>query len=329
MKKKVSVLVIAIMSLLLVACNGSDVEYIENVEYYGIADEVLGEYRPEPLTFITHKRIGEQTNLSLHRILSQVPSNENDPFPIFDTIIRIYDEEHRLIQEIAGLRQLTSPFNDIDSNLMQPSFIDLNFDGYLDMRLFSYLHSERYPVWGRHYHWLWDADLGQFVFNQQLTDRITSVRLWIDKEAETWSYGWMEGAGETQVIHHFAYLDGSFAEVRREEHQHRQLNESYDTREGVSILVNAPLLTGGENQGDPYVKHIRVYTWDFDFIQEIQIIPTNYNHDKPSSDRQGVNFATFDIQLMHLNDDNYFDLVVAGQKWLWCPQQNQFVYMPQ
>jgi len=214
---------------------------------------------------------------------------------------------------------------------MQPSFIDLNFDGYLDMCLFSYLHSERYPVWGQHYHWLWDANLGQFVFNQQLTDSITSTRLWVDEEARTWGYVWSEyaDAGLTYVNHHIAYLGGRFGEVRREEHQHRHLNENHDITDSIIINVDARLLTEGENQGDPHFKHIRVYTWHWELIQEMQIILADYNHDKPSSDRWWFNFATFDIQLMHLNDDDYFDLVVAGQKWLWCPQQNQFVYTPQ
>jgi len=47
-----------------------------------------------------------------------------------------------------AIHQNTSPYHSIDYDLMQPAFIDLNFNGYLDMRLFSIFHSERGSFWG-------------------------------------------------------------------------------------------------------------------------------------------------------------------------------------
>jgi len=77
--------------------------------------------------------------------------------------IIIEDEDGNIIQEIFGLSQTDWQ----TPKLMNITFDDLNFDGYLDMRLLRYQHG----VGGLlvdEYFWLWDTDLSQFVLNEQL-----------------------------------------------------------------------------------------------------------------------------------------------------------------
>lgn len=156
-------------------------------------------------------------------------------FPEFDVSISIYDENGALIQEIPGLLQSTSPYNSIHDDFMQIAFDDLNFDGYLDMRLFSYLHSERHPMWGRHYHWLWDEESGQYIFNEQLTEFLTSAHITVDEETRTWRYGWVEDAGNIIILHHYGYENGVFVLIRREEINYRQQRE-YAYEKFIEVL---------------------------------------------------------------------------------------------
>ncbi|MCL2376963.1 MAG: hypothetical protein FWC76_06145 [Defluviitaleaceae bacterium] len=308
------------------------IENIIDENYYYNAPE--GDSNP----FIASRQIHpNMPPFTFHRIVGE--PLEPYPFSKHNVTIKIYDENDILVQEISGLYQYTSPFNALPDEWMQLSFINLNFDGYLDMRLFSYLISERGNGWGRHYHWLWDSNLGQFVFNEQLTDRLTSVHIIVDEEAKSWRFGWAQNAGNTQVVHHYSYINGEFVETRREETNFVRLQESHDRDDTLAIHVDSWKLFDTFESGDPRMKHISIYTWDFELIQEMRDIRTNLHEtffSPPPTPAATVGFATFDVHLVDYNGDGYLDLAVAlwtggtmrnspRMYWIWCPEQNIFV----
>ena len=286
-------------------------------------------------TFIstTIMRINENMpEFTLYRIASGideiVPSEQSWGgyyYPLFDVSIRIYDDNNILIQEITGLHQCTTPFNSIHDDLMNPSFIDLNFDGYLDMRLFSVFQSERYPMWGSHYHWIWNSELGQFIFNEQLTDLLTSAYLWVDSENETVSYSWSESAGRRQVTHHVGYINGEFAIVRHEEMNWVQLYESHN---GLFIHADYNVLTCPIGTGKQFIN-ITIYdgVGSHIKIQELQV--TVY---------MGVSWTKeIDFHLADYNGDGYLDIAIRQEIggsmgnsphyfWLWDTESQQFVF---
>ena len=63
-----------------------------------------------------------------------------------------------------------------------------------------------------HYYWIWDRDLGQFVYNQELTDISMFSYVSIDEEHKCISafsrFGWSE-----QVMIYLEYIDEIFTEV--------------------------------------------------------------------------------------------------------------------
>jgi len=247
------------------------------------------------------------------------PSSESNDlnFPTYDVSIYILDANGVQIQQISGLQQQTTPYNFIDQPIMELSFIDLNFDGYMDMRLFSIFHSERYPFWGIHYHWLWDSRQQQFVLNQYLTDNITSG----------------------QVTHHYAYIGGEFTEVRREETNWIRLHPSHDAGQMIGVHIDSHYAPDTWGYGNPQLKHISIFNSDFELIQEIRDIHTNVyeRHGFATVEPTAVySFATFNAHFVDYNGDGYLDFALATDMggslgnsprryWMWCPTQNQFV----
>jgi len=278
----------------------------------------------------------EAIYLTFHRIAIAGESTYGEEE--FDVTILIYDDEGHLVQEISGLRQYSTHFNPIDYDWMQLSFVDLTFNGYLDMRLFSIFHSERYPGWGQHYHWLWDKEAGQFVFNDQLTELLRSVEVWIDEDAQLWSYSWSGSAGSVQVSHHFGYRDGKFVELRQQERNVVWLNQN-DRSAFIFIDVDSWAIEDTREGGNPRIMNISIYNNNDELIQEMRYIRTNLHetHFSPPQPPRAVHrLPTFDIHFADYNDDGYLDLAVAAFTggtmrnsprlyWLWCPVENLFV----
>jgi hypothetical protein len=102
----------------------------------------------------------------------------------------------------------------VTSNLASPdemyglSFDDWNFDGYLDLDLWS--SPEVSTRSGLHYYWLWDNDLGQFVANEQLIELSSFFVLGINTE-ENW-IGCSSGINDPNnyTSQYMYYVNGSY-----------------------------------------------------------------------------------------------------------------------
>ena len=291
-------------------------------------------------TFVTHMRIhSDMPEFTFIRTVAISEETADLQFPTYNVSIKMLDENGNHIQQIDGLTQETTPYNSIEDAIMELSFIDLTFDGYMDMRLFSEFHSERYPFWGVHYHWLWDNDLGLFVFNQFLTDNIQSGKLIVDEETQTWSYGYSTRAGQTQMGFHFAYINGEFIQVRREETNWIRLHPSHDVGQMIGVHIDSHLRAEEFEFGKPRLKHITIYNFDGEIMQEFRDIHTNLhpNHFAPPPEpRAARRFEIFDAHFADYNGDGYLDFALAiyfggslGNSprlyWLWDVEQNQFV----
>lgn len=291
--------------------------------------------------FITEQYINpDMGKFTFHRIIGS-PAQSDDYFSRYPVSIRIYDENNNLIQEISGLYQSTSPFNHLDHDWMQLSFTDLNFDGYMDMRLFSYILSERGNIQGEHYHWLWDSEIGQFVFNEQLTRSISNTVILTDEETETWSIGWSWQAGRGHMRVHYRYIDGEFIIVRREEWNLVRIHESHEFDDMLRIHVDSSDLPDYAEGGEPRIKHIGIYAdRESSLIQEIRDIRTNlYSaafHAPPPTPQAKHRFEIFALHFADYNNDGYLDMALATwaggslqnsprMYWLWCTEQHIFV----
>ncbi|MCL1997238.1 MAG: hypothetical protein FWG65_00545 [Turicibacter sp.] len=297
------------------------------------------EQAPPPQIFTTVQNIHQNSeNFTFHRIVSEpiqpLGGTEGYLFAKYPVKIRIYGENGEFIQEISGLYQSTSPFTALGDDWMQLSFIDLNFDGYLDMRLFSVLESEREGT-GWHYHWLWDSEIGQFVFNEQLTEFLNSVYISMDEEGETWSYFMpiRRYATVTAIVWHYRYENGEFVEFRREE---SQIIRPYDLMDIFLVIhVDSWLLSDAEDGGEPRINHITIsepmmwgYVEGFEpFIQEIRDIRTNvYLGDFRVPSGARYQFSTFDLDIAGFLDDEGLVMslaVAAGERLCWVWEQGR------
>jgi len=124
--------------------------------------------------------------------------------------LQVIDHDGRLIQEFDGLHSRISPR--FDSFGLH--FADYNFDGFLDMalRLDDGGSIRNAP----HSFWLWDNQLGKFVYNQELSRMSHFESVLIDEENQfvgTWWLG--SGSGEIQGGSRLEYIDGVFVVVSR------------------------------------------------------------------------------------------------------------------
>lgn len=84
------------------------------------------------------------------------------------------------------------------------SFADWNFDGYLDIDLWSYRGGSMLNE--PHYYWLWDNNMGQFVMNAELMEISDFSTIVINvEESRLESYKRLGGLGG--VTQHFKYID--------------------------------------------------------------------------------------------------------------------------
>lgn len=243
-------------------------------------------------------------------------------FTEFETRIRVYDENNSLVQEITGLRQAASPLIPIYHDWMQLSFIDFNFDGYVDMRLFRHLRSESGDgrVWG----WLWDSEQGQFVLNASLNAIIPNVVISVDEENETWGFGWSENDGELHTQVHFAYENGHFIEVRREVTQFFRLHESHDKADEFMIHIDVTWRGDGWWPDWLYDASIRVsvYNGQHELVLET-CIPEVWGW-----------YFMHGFRFIDFNRDGYLDIALLLSPaidahysvWLWDSVAQQFIF---
>jgi len=132
-----------------------------------------------------------------------------------EVTIIIKEEDGNIIQEITGLVQ-ESTSGWLRDNWYDITLVDYNFDGYLDMSLVRFTDSGT-GMFVTRYVWLWSAELGQFVENEQLAGILSVQNININQEThqiEVWARAW--------VRHHFLFVyeyhNGQFVRVLEEEH---------------------------------------------------------------------------------------------------------------
>jgi len=222
-------------------------------------------------------------------------------------IITVFNQFGDLLQQIDGLYQTTSPWTPIEDEATQPTFVDLNFDGFLDLRIWRDFHSERGDGWASHYHFVWES--GQFVQNKEF-DVLISVRIIPDEENQTWSYGWQEQAGARQVKETFGFVDGAFVHVGTDDTMHRKIRDGeWDS----GWLAIRDVITF-----HPFTRHITIY--DATDLAEHGQEPTPIQ-DLGHFQQEGNLIFWWDF-----NDDGYLDLALGEYvRWVWCQDERLFV----
>ena len=121
----------------------------------------------------------------------------NDGFFYTSAITVAHADTRQVLQHLP----LSPEAQSLESDTLGLALEDLNFDGYLDMRIMAFLpNSGNVP-----YHvWLWDAPSQQFVYSEPLS-ALTSpepdaaaqrVRSFVREDADTYvqaAYAWVEG----------------------------------------------------------------------------------------------------------------------------------------
>ena len=148
--------------------------------------ELPWEYLVQPTTFTTTKRIHENMPyFTFKRILGDFVEPQNIQMieqERYITII-ILDENGDLLQEIDGIIQGGhADWMVAEHNSFQLQFDDFNFDGYLDMWLYSAInHGTAGGAWA--HFWLWDNELMQFIKSEELSE--VSCMAWLGANHET------------------------------------------------------------------------------------------------------------------------------------------------
>jgi len=169
----------------------------------------------EDLVFTTTRRIHpDMPNFTFHRIIG----GESD-YAIWpnerEVEIVIIDAYGNLVQEITGLVQgaISESYDDDEYAL---GFLDFNFDGYLDMYMVR-RRNPTHPWFLTRYFWLWDAEAGQFVANEQLSD-FASVSEFRVRSATQQIETWRHISHIHQIREFREYHDGEFVLVASENH---------------------------------------------------------------------------------------------------------------
>jgi len=127
--------------------------------------------------------------------------------------ITILDENGSLIQKIDGIIQGGhSWFDAPDAPIFELQFDDFNFDGYLDIWLYSAINPGTASGAWAHF-WLWSPEIGRFVLNEQLA--MISDMAWLGANQDTRqivvsSRGSGSGPLSTR---YYEYQDGDFIMV--------------------------------------------------------------------------------------------------------------------
>jgi len=269
----------------------------EEIDFWGTEVNTLG----------SDRRIVEEIDIGHGEpMLFRFDLWEVDEF-VYQLVITITNQFGDLLQQIDGLYQTTSPWTPIEGEARQPTFVDLNFDGFLDLRIWNDFHSERGDGWASHYHFLWDG--GQFVRNQEF-DVLTSVRIIPDEENRTWSFWWQEQAGTRQVKETYGFVDGAFVHVGTDDTMHRSIRDGeWDS----GWLAIRDVITFY-----PFARHITIY--DVTDMVELGQEP------KPLQDLGYFQQECNLILWRDFNDDGYLDLALGAYvKWVWCPDERKLV----
>ena len=179
------------------ATRTTEFDLIAGTEYVILQTYVRSQIHEDMPEFLFVRRIGGIVDFDVEPSFPQLR----------EVSILIYDDMNNLIQYIPNLFQA-------DSSIMQGIvFDDLNFDGYLDMRLMRWQDS----AWGllaNEYFWLWDSSSAQFVLNEQLMD-IYFIELRACHETRQIG-AFNRGDGTFVRFSYYEYRDGEFVLVADE-----------------------------------------------------------------------------------------------------------------
>jgi len=123
--------------------------------------------------------------------------------------ITILDNYGNFVQEIDGITQGgNASWMTADYDFFQLQFMDINFDGYLDMKLTRAInHGTAGGAW--HYVWLWNSAINQFELNLQLMDLACMANLQTCNDTQQVSIGRRSGP-QHWTVEYFRYNYGKF-----------------------------------------------------------------------------------------------------------------------
>jgi len=127
--------------------------------------------------------------------------------------IAIFDENGNLIQEIGGIIQGGHGWWVVaDVDFFELQFDDFNFDGYLDMWLFTAINpGTASGAWADF--WLWCPEIGQFVKNERLSQISEMAWLQTNHESRQITVDMRGGGSGPWATDYFEYIEGDFVRV--------------------------------------------------------------------------------------------------------------------
>lgn len=154
-------------------------------------------------TLRIHEHLPELTFTRIVNNTTEMQSEYAIPQPV-QINIKIEDSDGNIIQSIPGLSQSKSF---LSRNL---TFNDYNFDGYLDMRLMRWQDGAG-GLLANEYFWLWNAEIAQFVLNEQLMMIGQATALSADQETRQIVVTHRDS--DSDKVSFYEYLDGEFVEI--------------------------------------------------------------------------------------------------------------------
>ena len=271
-------------------------------------------------------------------------------------VIQVINYEGRLIQEFSRLNA-HPPYWAESFGL---HFRDYNFDGFLDMAL--YMSEGGRAGNSPHSYWLWDNQLGRFVFNEHLSEISQFTRIGLNEEQQVvfssarFGFGhhafarlkYVDGDFEIVSIRHTEpfsiddrYIGTRFTEVdfiadteivTYEMFYYRQINEnlpSFSFTRSVGWFVEENYNSPFPNPRDVSIEITKLVniddTWRTIIIQYIPNLFQSDSHIYYGLVFEDLNFDGYLDMRLKRWQDGAGGLLVSEYIWLWDTTSEQFV----
>ncbi|MCL2353727.1 MAG: hypothetical protein FWC69_03770 [Defluviitaleaceae bacterium] len=220
--KRLALLFFVLLTILfLAACGGDNDNPYHHVspKRHPVFDMGYRYDEPYPLDnqeiyFVTTMRIHEDMPyFTFTRIIGEHAQTELFSTPQRYVSIIIQDEDDNTIQKIEGIIQGGDwEWMTPDEPFFDTQLEDLNFDGYLDIRLSTRFNpGTAGGMW--EYYWLWHMELGQFVKNYQLSDISSMATLDVNPDTEEVMVMWRGGGAGPWGTNFYQWIDGELHNV--------------------------------------------------------------------------------------------------------------------